>query len=828
MDTSKISNKTSNRIVERDIAQEMKESYLDYAMSVIVSRALPDARDGLKPVHRRILYVMHEAGLNHSAKFKKCATIVGDALGKYHPHGDQAVYDALVRMAQDFSFRYPLIEGQGNFGSIDGDNAAAYRYTEARMAKISDELMNDIEKDVVDFKDNYDATRQEPVVLPAAVPQLLLNGTFGIAVGMATNIPPHNLGEIVDAANYLLDHPKATTEDLVQFVKGPDFPTGGLIFNEKDIYQAYATGRGPIVTRGEAEIIEALPAGRQANRGGGDFYQIIISSIPYQVNKSELVSGMAALVTDKRIEGIRDIRDESDKDGLRVAIDLKREANPQKILNNLYKFTDLEKTYHFNTLALDANYQPQTFSLKGLLEQFVSFRKIVIERRAKFNLKVAQARVHILEGLKKALDHIDKIIKTIKSSPDKEAARTRLIKLFKFSDKQAEAILEMKLQALAGLERQKINDELEEKINLIKDLQVLLKDPKKVIHVIKNELSAIKTKYGDERKTKIIKHAAKAFSTEDLVPEEDVAIVLTRSGYVKRSSPSLYRVQHRGGKGVVDISTKEEDFVSAFVAANTHDDLLLFTDKGKAFKIKVYELPEGKRATKGKPIVNFISITPEEKVTSLLVLPKKLKKEEASLVLITKNGMIKKVSASHFEDVRRSGILALRLQKGDELKWAHLAFKGDHLILATANGQAIRFKESDARTMGRTAGGVKAMRLKKGDELIGSDVIASQDKNLLFLTMSKNGYGKKTNLKNYRLQRRAGSGIKTSKITAKTGVLTSAKILQPESEEMIVISQKGQSIRIAISEVPELGRQTQGVRIMHVAPGDSIASLTCL
>ncbi len=579
MDSSKApQNKPINRVVERDIAKEMQESYLDYAMSVIVSRALPDARDGLKPVHRRILYAMHEMGLSHTAKSKKCANIVGEVLGKYHPHGDIAVYDALVRMAQDFSFRYPLIEGQGNFGSIDGDSAAAYRYTEAKMAKIADELLTDIEKEVVDFKDNYDGTRKEPVVLPATLPQLLLNGTLGIAVGMATTIPPHNLGEVIDATVHLLDHPKATIEDLVQFIKGPDFPTGGMIFNEKDIYSAYATGRGGIVARGEAEIIESAQ----------DRYQIIISSIPYQVNKSELVSTMATLVTDKKIEGIKDIRDESDKDGLRIAIDLKREANPQKILNNLYKHTDLERAFHFNTLALVDGIQPKTLSLKDLLEQFIAFRKQVIERRAKFDLKIAEARVHILEGLKKALDHIDQIIKTIKGSPDKEVARERLIKIFKFSDKQAEAILEMKLQALAGLERQKINDELKEKLNLIKELMALLKDPKKVIQTMKDELAGIRKRHADERKTKIIKHAAKELSTADLVVEEDVAIVLTRSGYVKRSSPSVYRVQHRGGKGVIDISTKEEDFVSAFVIANTHDDLLLFTDKGKAFKMKGY------------------------------------------------------------------------------------------------------------------------------------------------------------------------------------------------------------------------------------------------
>ncbi len=818
MDTSKISNKTSNRIVERDIAQEMKESYLDYAMSVIVSRALPDARDGLKPVHRRILYVMHEMGLSHSAKSKKCANIVGEALGKYHPHGDLSVYDALVRMAQDFSLRYPLIEGQGNFGSIDGDSAAAYRYTEAKMSRIADEMLGDIEKEVVDFKDNYDATRKEPVVLPAAMPQLLLNGTLGIAVGMATNIPPHNLGEIIDATIHIIDHPKATTEDLVEFVKGPDFPTGGLIFNAKDIHQAYATGRGGIVTRGEAEIVEDK----------AEHYQIIISSIPYQVNKSELISKMAELVTDKKLEGIRDIRDESDKDGLRIAIDLKNNANPQKILNNLYKYTDLERVYHFNVVALVDGIQPQTLSLKNILEQFIGYRQQVIERRTRFNLKVAEARVHILEGLKKALDHIDKIIKTIKASADKETAHIRLVKEFKLSDKQVEAILEMKLQTLAGLERQKISDELEEKLKLIRSLIALLKDPKKILQTIKDELLNIKNRYGDERKTKIIKHAAKAMSAEDLIPEEESAMVLTRGGYVKRSNPAAYRIQHRGGKGVIDLSTKEEDFVTAFISANTHDDLLLFTDKGKVFKLKMYDIPEGKRASKGKPIINFISISSDEKVTTILALPKALKKEEASLVLITKNGIIKKAAASHFEDVRRSGILAIRLQKGDELKWAHLVFRGDHIILATSQGQAIRFKESDARVMGRTAAGVRAMKLKKGDEVIGADIIGTEEKDLLLLTMSRNGYGKKTNIRSYKVQKRAGSGIKTSKITSKTGPLTSAKLIRPDSEEIIAVSQKGQAIRVALSEIPELGRQTQGVRVMQVAPGDSIASLTCL
>jgi DNA gyrase subunit A len=802
-----------NRIINRDISQEMKDSYLDYAMSVIVSRALPDVRDGLKPVHRRILYVMREMGLDHAAKFKKCANIVGEALGKYHPHGDQSVYDALVRMAQDFSLRYPLIEGQGNFGSLDGDAAAAYRYTEAKMARISEDMLKDIEKEVVDFQDNYDRTRKEPMVLPSALPQLLLNGTLGIAVGMATNIPPHNLSEVVDAAVYLLEHPKATTDDLIQFIKGPDFPTGGLIFNVKDIYSAYATGKGPIITRGEAEIAES---------------SIVISSIPYQVNKAELIAAMAKLALDKRIEGVRDIRDESDKEGLRIVIELKSSANPQKILNNLYKHTDLERPYHFNMLALVDGIQPQILSLKNILEHFINFRRQIVERRARFDLKVAEARAHILEGLKKALDHIDKIIKTIKNSPDRIVAHTRLMKDFKLSDKQAEAILEMKLQTLAGLERQKILDELKEKINLIKELSALLKDPKKILMAVKNELVEMKKRYGDERKTKIISHAVKEMSVEDLVPEEETAMVLTRDGYVKRANPNIYRAQHRGGKGVVDLSTKEEDFVTNFVVANTHDDLMLFTDRGKVFKMKMHEIPEGKRASKGKPLVNFISLTSGEKTTSVLAMPAKLKKEEAFLVLITKNSMVKKVAVSQFEGVRRSGILALRLGKGDELKWAHLVFKGDHLILVSAQGQSIRFKESDIRIMGRTAAGVRAMRLKKGDELVGSDIIPKGGGDLFLLVLSKNGFGKKTQIKNYRLQRRGGSGIKTAKITSKSGLLSGAKVIRPEFQEVITVSLKGQVLRTFLKEIPALSRMAQGVRIMQVSAGDSIASLTCL
>jgi len=817
-----------NKIIPQDIVEEMSSSYLDYAMSVIISRALPDVRDGLKPVHRRILYTMHEAGLSHSAKFKKSAAIVGDALGKYHPHGDVALYDAMARMAQDFLMRYPLIDGQGNWGSIDGDAPAAYRYTEARMTAVSDEMLKDIEKETVDFRPNYDNRLKEPQVLPASVPQLLINGTLGIAVGMATNIPPHNLSEVVDALVYFIDNPNASTDELMQFVKGPDFPTGGLIFNSKDIQQAYASGRGGVITRGEAEVIE------KSAKGGSGAFQIIISSIPYQVNKSELIVKMAELVHEKKIEGIKDIRDESDREGMSIVIDLKTGVNPQKILNNLYKYTDLEKTYHFNMIALIDGIQPQVLRLKEILKYFIEHRKIIVERRARFDLNRALERAHILEGLKKALDHIDAIIKVIKSSADKEVAHKKLREKFKFSDKQAAAILEMKLQTLAGLERQKLADELKEKQKFIKELRVILADPKKIVKVIKDELTVIKNKYGDERKTKIVSRAAKIMSADDLIPEKEQVMVLTKGGYVKRTDPEFYKAQKRGGIGVIDIDTKEEDFVNIFITANTHDDLLFFTDKGKVYQVKMYELPEGKRATKGKSIVNFLSISGEEKVTSVLVFSKTAKENPCALVMVTKNGIIKKVDASSFKDVRRNGIVAIRLEKGDELKFTFLVSKGDRVIVATKKGQSIMFKESDVRTMGRIAGGVRGIRLsggrasQGGDELVGADVITPKEKDLFLLTMGKKGFGKKTNVKNYRLQRRGGSGIKTAKITEKTGPLMIAKVINPELEELIAISQKGQVIRTSLGQIPVLGRQTQGVRIMKLKAGDSIASLTCL
>jgi DNA gyrase subunit A len=816
----------NQKIIPIEISSEMRDSYLDYAMSVIVSRALPDVRDGLKPVHRRILYAMHELGLTHGSKHRKSAMVVGDVLGKYHPHGDTSVYDAMVRMAQDFLMRYPLVDGQGNFGSIDGDSAAAMRYTESRMAKISLEILADIEKETVDFMPNYDSRLKEPKVLPAALPNLLLNGTLGIAVGMATKIPPHNLGEIVDATVSLIDNPKATVEDLTQFVKGPDFPTGGIIFNKKDIIHAYASGKGGVVLRGEAEIIEAKSPGRAGQAG---FYQIIISSIPYQLNKSELIIKMAELVKDKKIEGIRDIRDESDKEGLRIVIDLKTGSNPQKALNTLYKRTDLEMVYHFNMLALVDGIQPQILSLKDILENFIAHRREVVKRRTKFDLKKAEARAHILEGLKKALDHIDAVIKTIKASPDREKAHQALVKKFKLTKAQAGAILEMKLQSLAGLERKKIEDELKEKRKIIKELKSLLADPKKIMAVIKEELLSLKEKYADERKTRVVSGPAKIISSEDLVAEREEVLVLTRGGYVKRTDPKEYRAQKRGGKGVIDLNTKEEDFVTNFITANTHDDLLFFTDKGKAYQIKMYDIPQGRRASKGKSIMNFLSITIGERITSVLAIPKTVKGKKFSLIMVTKKGVVKKVDAKSFYDVRRSGIIAIRLSLGDELGWAYLSQKGDDIILVSSLGQSIRFSERDTREMGRSAGGVRAVNLKGDDFLVGVDVISKdKEKESSLLVLSKNGFGKRTGVGEYKMQKRGGLGIKTANVTERTGPLMIAKVITPDLEELIAVSEKGQVLKTSLSEIPKLGRATQGVRIMRLKKGDSIASLTCL
>lgn len=808
---------THSGVVSRSIVSEMKKSFIDYAMSVITDRALPDVRDGLKPVHRRILYAMQTLGLTVSAKTRKSATVVGEVLGNYHPHGDVAVYDSMVKMAQDFSMRYPLIVGQGNFGSVDGDSAAAMRYTEAKMSRVASELLKDINKETVEWVPNYDATKKEPSVLPAAVPQLLLNGTLGIAVGMATNIPPHNLRELVDATVYLIDNKEATTEDLMQFVQGPDFPLGGIIFNAKDILHAYATGRGGIVTRGVAEIIE------DKNNSS-----IIISSIPYRVNKAQLIEKIADLVREKKLEGIRAIRDESTKD-IRVVIDLKSGSHPQKVLNYLYKHTQLEDTFHLNLVALVEGV-PQTLSLKSILEEFIKHRQIVVRRRTEFDLKEAEAREHILLGLKKALDHIDEIIKLIKKSKDVNEARANLMKSFKFSELQANAILEMRLQKLAGLERKKIEDELSEVQKLISELRSILANPKKILSIIKKELSDISEKYGDDRRTKLVKGGVKVLSMEDLVADEENTLILTSGGYVKRTSPDEYRQQKRGGIGVIDLDTKEEDFVTNFLTASTHSEILFFTDRGKAYQIKMYELPEGRRATRGKSIMNFISLSDGERVTSILPMPKNLKEnKDLSLLLVTEQGTGKKVSASSFHDVRTSGIIAIRLDNGDKLVSVSPVIKGDSCVVVTSKGQSIRFKEDDIREMGRTAAGVRAIRLGKGDRVIGAHLVPKDnEKNAELLTMGANGYGKKTPIKEYKIQNRGGSGIKTSNVTPKTGEIIASAIITGVEEEAVAMSKKSQVIRLSLSEIPTLGRSTQGVRIMKLHEGDSIASFICL
>lgn len=808
----------SVNMIDVDIVPEMKSSYLDYAMSVIVDRALPDVRDGLKPVHRRILYAMQQLGLTNSAKFRKSALIVGDVIGKYHPHGETAVYDAMVKLAQDFSTRYPLVDGQGNFGSIDGDSAAAYRYTEAKMSRIAGELLRDIEKETVDFLPNYDNTRKEPHVLPSTIPNLLINGTLGIAVGMATKIPPHNLREVLDALIYLIDNKDATNEDLLKFVKGPDFPTGGIVFGGgKDLFQIYASGRGGVVVRGEAEIVEAK---------SGSF-QIVITSIPYQVNKSEMIMSMAELVKDKKLEGIRDIRDESTKE-IRVVVDLKSGTHPQKVLNALYKYTNLEQTFNYNMVAL-VDGVPRLLGLKAMLEEFVSHRQVVVRRRAQFDLRKAEERAHILAGLKKALDHIDEIIKIIKKSKDTDEARRNLIQSFKFTEIQANAILEMKLQKLAGLERKKIEDELKEKLDLIKELKELLASPAKILKVIKTEFTEVGEKYGNDRVTKVVKQGTTEIRPEDLIPEKENVLVLTSGGYIKRTDPAEYRVQRRGGVGVVDLNTKEEDFITVFLTANTHNDLLFFTDKGKVFQMKMYDVPEGKRATRGKSIMNFLSLSDGEKVTSVLAMPKEIKALEGlSVMMVTKHGTAKKVSADSFKDVRRSGIIAIRLDGDDELISTRFVNKGDNAVIVTRHGQSIRFKESDIREMGRAAAGVRAIKMKKDDIVVGADVITKEGSLAGLLVMSDNGFGKMTSLKEYKVQKRGGSGIKTAKVTKKTGSLMIGKVITDKENEVIAISKQGQVIRISIDEVPKLGRQTQGVRIMRLYEGDSLASMTCL
>ncbi|MCR4261207.1 MAG: DNA gyrase subunit A [Candidatus Colwellbacteria bacterium] len=794
-----------------EITKELKESYLDYAMSVIVGRALPDVRDGLKPVHRRILWAMWNSGVTHSAKYRKSANIVGEVMGNYHPHGDVALYDAVARMAQDYSLRYPLIDGQGNWGNIDGDPPAAMRYTECRLSKIAEELLVDIEKDTVDFIPNYDDSRKEPVLLPSKFPNLLINGSDGIAVGMATKIPPHNLTEVIDATVHLIENPKTTSEDLMEFIKGPDFPTGGVIYDRKAIVAAYVSGRGAITARAKVDIGEK---------------DIVITEIPYQINKSDLLIKMAELVNDKRIEGIRDIRDESDKDGLRVVIDMKQSAVPQKIMNQLWKHTELQKDFHLNMVALAEGIKPETMSIKDVIASFVEHRQQVVSRRAKYDLERAKERAHILEGLSKALDNIDKVIDTIKKSADRDEAKENLIKKFKLTEIQSVAILEMRLQALAALERKKIEDELKEKRAIIKELTELLANPKKILDVVKDELIDIKKNFGDERRTRIVSGGLKEFSVEDLVPKEETIITMSGDGYIKRVPPTTFKSQHRGGKGLIGSTVGEEDILAYFLGANTHDDILFFTDRGRVFQTKVYEIPQGTRVSKGRAVHNFLELPSEERISAIITYPKEGTDKEKSIFMATEKGIVKKTNLKDFANIRRTGIIAINLKEKDILKWVKLAGKGDEVIMATKGGKSIRFKESDTRAMGRSASGVRGISLKGGDIVNSFDVIQNIEK-AEFLVVMENGYGKRTPLSQYKVQRRGGSGIITAKVTSKTGGVASSHVIIDEGE-LLAISKKGQVIKTKIQDIRKTGRAAQGVKIMTLKSGDKLAGTVVL
>lgn len=818
-----------SNIEKREITNELKESYLDYAMSVIVSRALPDVRDGLKPVQRRILWAMWETGLKSAAKYRKSAAIVGEVMKSYHPHGDMAIYDTIVRMAQDFSLRYPLVDGQGNWGSIDGDSAAAMRYTECRLSKISEEMLLDIEKETTDWAPNYDGTVVEPKVLPAKLPNLLLNGALGIAVGMATSIPPHNLSEVADALLLLADKPEADIDEILNFIKGPDFPTGGVIFDHRAVKEAYETGRGSIPTRGRAEIVEE----RKNN------FSIVITEIPYQVNKAELIKQIAELVQSKKIEGVRDLRDESDREGLRIVIELKNDAPPQKILNQLYDHTDLQKNFNFNMIALVNGIEPRLLSLKEILLAYLDYRREVVRRRTEFDLKKAKERAHILLGLAKALGVIDKVIGVIKKSRDRDEARLNLMKNFKLDEIQATAILEMKLQTLAALEREKIESELKEKQTLIRDLELILKNPTRILNIIKSELKELKEKYGDERRTEFIASPLRAMSAEDLIPEEEVIITFSAGGYIKRLSPNVFRSQRRGGKGLIGSEVAGEDFLSHIISAGTHDNILFFTNRGKVFQTKVYEIPSASRVSKGKAIYNFLALSPEEKISAIVAYKdkEKVSSKHQFLVMATRDGLIKKTKLSDFENIRRNGIIAIALRKDDELRWVGLSSGNDQVILTTEKGQSIRFKENQIRPMGRTAAGVRAIRLRGGDKVAGFDIIKLEagenrkvDKDSAqeeLLVVSVNGFAKRTSLKEYKIQSRGGSGIKTAKITAKTGPLVAAKVVSNQTE-IIALSAKGQVIRTSLEGVRRTSRAAQGVKIMNLGSGDRLVGVALI
>jgi len=807
------------RIEARPIVREMQESYLDYAMSVIVARALPDVRDGMKPVHRRILYAMWSVGLKASGKFRKSATVVGEVLGKYHPHGDSAVYESMVRMAQDFSMRYPLVTGQGNFGSMDGDGAAAMRYTEAKLSPIAEELLFDIDKDTIPFTPNFDGSHQEPVVLPGKLPNLLLNGTVGIAVGMATNIPPHNLTEVANAIVKVIDEPDCSVEDLTTVITGPDFPTGGIIYNKKDILATYVTGRGPIVMRAKTEIVEEKTGS----------FRIIVSEVPYQVNKATLLEKIAELVRDKKIDGIRDIRDESNKDGVRVVIELKKDAYPKKVLNRLFQLTQLQETFHVNMLSLVDGIQPRVLNLKTLLDEYIKHRQVIVRKRTEYDLKKAKDRAHILEGLSIAILHIDKVIATIKKSADKDEAKINLMKSFKLTEPQTVAILEMRLQQLANLERLRVETELEEKKKIIKELMAILASPKRILTVVRDEVVALREKFGDERRTQVVAHGVKEFSMEDVIPDEATMVIITADGYVKRVPPDTFHAQGRGGKGVIGVATKEDDMVEQLFATSTHADVLFFTSRGRAFQLKAYDIPAASRTAKGQALVNFLQLAPGEKVTA--VLPVSDMPDAKYLIMVTKEGVIKKTEIAEFAAVRRSGLIAIKLREQDSLEYVRPSSGKDEVAIVTAKGMSIRFEEKDVRPMGRTASGVRGMKLRRGDAVVGMDIVSPDEvkKGILeLMVVMANGFGKRTNLKEYRIQGRGGTGIKTAEVTAKTGeVVTGFVVSAHDERDIVAISGHGQVIRLSLKEIRVIGRATQGVRIMRFKEEkDTLSSVT--
>lgn len=800
----------SRRVDTRSVEDVMESSYLTYSMSVIVARALPDVRDGLKPVHRRILYTMLEEGIRPNSKYRKSANVTGTVMARYHPHGNVAIYDAMVRLAQPWSMRYALVDGQGNFGSMDGDPPAAERYTEARMASAAEELLVDIDKDTVDFVDTYDGERKEPAVLPAKLPNLLLNGQLGIAVGMATNIPPHNISELIDATIFQIDNDDATLEDLTDIVKGPDFPTGGIVFGKDSLRAAYATGRGGVVVRGIAEITE--------NQKGRK--QIIITEIPYGVNKASLIEKIADLYHEKKIAGLSDIRDESARGEVRIVIDLKKDAYPNKLLNQLYKLTALQVTFHYNMLALIDGIQPRILGLQDIIQEHIKHRQVVVRRRTEYELARAKEREHILEGLKIALDHIDEVINTIRSSETTEEAQENLIKKFKLSEIQARAILEMQLRRLAGLERKKIEDELAELKKLIAELESILADEKKILKIIRDELIQLKEKYGDERKTKIIPQELGKLSDEDLVPDEQVVVTLTLANYIKRSPIADYKRQGRGGKGRRGMVTREEDVIDHVIYASTHDYLLFFTNKGRVFRLKTYELPAVSLNAKGVALVNLLQLQPEERVSYAINISKQV--NGGNLMMCTVNGVVKKTPFEQYKNVRSSGLIAINLDSGDELKWVVVTNGDNEILISTSEGQANRFHEKGVRPMGRVSRGVRGIRLRAGDQVIGMDIV--KEDSYIFV-ISELGYGKRTKVSQFTPHARGGVGIRSAVVNPKTGKLVGVATLQDESQEVIVISGQGQTIRLSLNEIPELGRATQGVRIMRLNDGDKVSSI---